>query len=101
MNMKRNTPFYLLAILIFLLLIGAYSNHFNNPFQFDDSHTIVNNNAIRSLKNIPLFFKDARTFSSLPSNQMYRPGVTTLNAIDYWIGGQPEPIPFYYHLSIF
>jgi tetratricopeptide (TPR) repeat protein len=27
--------------------------------------------------------------------------LTTLNAIDYWIGGKPEPYPFYYHVSIF
>ncbi len=99
--MKKQSGFYVLCLFTMALLIGAYSNHFNNPFQFDDAHTIVNNNAIRSLKNIPQFFKDARTTSSLPANQIYRPGLTTLNAIDYWIGGKPEPEPFYFHLSIF
>lgn len=99
--MKKELPFYLLVAFILTLLIGSYSNHFHNPFQFDDAHTIASNNAIRSLKNIPTFFKDARTTSSLPANQMYRPGLTTLNAIDYWIGGKPEPDPFYFHISIF
>ena len=99
--MKKHLAFYVLVVIILSLLIGAYSNHFNNPFEFDDGHTIVNNNAIRSLRNIPQFFKDARTFSTLPANQSYRPGVTTLNAIDYWIGGKQEPEPFYFHVSIF
>ncbi|MGZ4118984.1 MAG: hypothetical protein ACXVPY_15955, partial [Bacteroidia bacterium] len=99
--MKKQSGFYALAIFTIILLIGAYSNHFNNPFQFDDSHTIVTNDAIRSIKNIPKFFKDARTTSSLPANQIYRPGLTTLNAIDFWIAGKPEPQPFQFHVSIF
>jgi len=99
--MKKGVLFYLSAIAILVLLLWAYSNHFNNPFNFDDDHTIVTNNAIRSIRNIPSFFKDARTTSSLPANQAYRPGVTTLNAIDFWIGGKAQPDPFYFHVSIF
>jgi len=61
---------------------------------------------IREIKNIPLFFKDARTTSSFPPNQAYRPGLTTLNTIDYWIMRQflPKqlmPKPFVFHCSIF
>ena len=55
-----------------LLVIGlclAYANHFQNSFHFDDAHTIQNNAAIREVRNIPLFFRDATTFSSLPTNQ--------------------------------
>src|SRR5438067_8893013 len=84
--------------LLALILVVTYANHFQNSFHFDDAHTIVNNAAIRSLENIPRFFTDARTFSSLPSNQSYRPLVSTLLAIDYRIGG---PNPLAYHLSIF
>ncbi len=90
-----------ICLLAALLVCIAYSNHFNNPFEFDDEHTIVNNTAIRELKNIPTFFKDARTTSTLPKSQAYRPGLTTLNAIDYAIGGQDKPVPFYFHFSIF
>ena len=86
------------AALLILILLAAYSNHFRNSFHFDDAHTIVNNAAIREIKNIPLFFYDARSFSSLPSNQSYRPLVSTLLAIDYQLGGG-SPFPF--HLSIF
>ncbi|CAN5342065.1 hypothetical protein BH10BAC1_BH10BAC1_05830 [soil metagenome] len=99
--MKKQIGFYFLAIFSLLLLIGAYWNHFDNPFHFDDAHTIQNNDAIHSLKNIPSFFKDASTFSSLPANQIYRPGVTTLNAIDFWLGGEQYPVAKTFHHSIF
>lgn len=91
------------TLIYFFLLIGmvtiTYSNHFNNSFHFDDSHTIENNLFIQNIKNIPLFFKDATTFSSLPSNQSYRPIVSTSIAIDYWIGNGYNL--FYFHLSTF
>ena len=86
------------AALVAVILLATYSNHFQNSFHFDDAHTIVNNAAIRQLKNVPLFFKDARSFSSLPSNQSYRPLLSTLFAIDYKIGGLN---PLWFHLSIF
>jgi len=84
--------------LVALVLVAAYANHFQNSFHFDDAHAIVNNAAIQSLKNIPRFFVDATTFSSLPSNQSYRPVVSALFAIDYTLGGSN---PFWFHLSIF
>src|SRR5207245_5348593 len=84
--------------LLLIALVAAYANHFHNSFHFDDAHTIETNAAIRELRNIPLFFRDATTFSSLPSNQSYRPLVSTLLAIDYRLGGTQ---PFWFHLSIF
>jgi Flp pilus assembly protein TadD len=91
---RRLAAGFLLAALLF-----AYGNHFYNSFHFDDAHTIQNNAAIRQLGNIPQFFRDATTFSSLPSNQSYRPLVSTLLAIDYWLG--KDLWPFWFHLSIF
>src|SRR6266403_3465575 len=85
--------------LLLAALVAAYANHFNNSFHFDDAHTIVNNASIRELRNIPLFFRGATTFSSLPSNQSYRPLVSTLLAIDYSLGHGLQP--FWFHLSIF
>src|SRR6516165_7641044 len=85
--------------LLALILLATYSNHFQNSLHFDDAHTIVNNAAIRELQNIPLFFRDATTFSSLPSNQSYRPLVSTLLAVDYRVGGGLNA--FWFHLSIF
>ena len=80
-------------------MVAAYSNHFGNAFHFDDAHTIVNNTSIRSLGNVPAFFRDATTFSSLPTNQSYRPLVSTLLAIDYWLGHGLNP--FWFHLTSF
>jgi tetratricopeptide (TPR) repeat protein len=82
-----------------VLLFAAYSNHFHNSFHFDDDHVIETNLYIRSLKNIPAFFTDARTFSSLPANSAYRPIVTLSLALDYWLGGGLDPWQF--HLSQF
>ena len=98
LSQKHKIVFTFLAAVITLL---CYSNHFHNPFEFDDEHTISSNEHIRSLKNIPSFFVDATTTSSLPQSQAYRPGLTTLNSIDYFIGGEELPNPFYYHVSIF
>ena len=77
----------------------AYANHFHNSFHFDDGNAIVNNASIRDLRNVPLFFRDATTFSALPSNQSYRPLVSTLLAIDYQLAHGLQPLLF--HLSIF
>src|SRR2546425_9539683 len=87
------------GVLLLIALVAAYANHFQNSFHFDDAHTIVTNAAIRDLRNIPVFFRDATTFSSLPSNQSYRPLVSTLLAIDYSLGHGLQP--FWFHLSIF
>ncbi len=98
---KNRGLFYVLSLLLVGLVCFAYWNHFHNPFHFDDEHTIVTNYWIRDIKNIPHFFTDATTFSSLPANQAWRPGISTLDAIDCWIGGKGEPMPFYYHVHIF
>ena len=85
--------------LLLLAILVAYSNHFHNGFHMDDGHTVVDNASIRDLRNIPLFFRDAATFSVLPSNQSYRPLVSTLLAIDFRLAHGLEP--FWFHLSIF
>ncbi len=85
------------SVLAFAVLVGAYSNSFQNSFHFDDGHVVANNLYIRSLKNVPLFFRDAGTFSSLPANATYRPLVTTTLALDYWLGGGLDVWQF--HLS--
>ena len=81
------------------LVLLAYSNHFQNSFHFDDSHTIVDNASIRDLRNLPRFFTDATTFSALPSNQSYRPLVSASLAIDYALAGGLNP--FWFQLSGF
>ncbi|MFI5149358.1 MAG: tetratricopeptide repeat protein [Bacteroidia bacterium] len=97
--MKTNWKLPLQFLLLFLGVFLTYSNHFHNSFHFDDSHTIVNNGYIRDIHNIPTFFKDGNTFSSLPSNRSYRPLVSTTLAMDYALGGDKDT--FWFHLSTF
>lgn len=85
------------CLLAVAVVVGAYSNSFQNSFHFDDSHVVVNNLYIHSLKNVPLFFRDATTGSSLPANAVYRPLVITTLALDYWLGGGMQVRQF--HLS--
>lgn len=80
-------PLYTGIGLMLLLTLLIYLNHFNNSFHFDDFHTVLNNAAIRSLKNTPKFFTDGRTSSVLPQNQAYRPVTVLSLAIDYWLAG--------------
>lgn len=93
-SQQKNILF--LACSLFLVLLVAYANHFDNSFHFDDMHTIVNNLNIRNLKNIPSFFTDPTMFSSSPDHYSLRPMVTTSLAVDYSFSGLN---PFAYHLS--
>ena len=73
-------------------IFAAYANHFHNSFHFDDAHTIEQNVYIRNLHNIPRFFTDATTFSSLPANQTWRPIVSLSLALDYRLGKGPRSL---------
>lgn len=97
--MRSSRSLFYIAPILMLVVIVSYSNHFQNDFHFDDGHTVVNNVYIRDIGNIPFFFKDATTSSSLPQNQSYRPVVYTTLALDYWLGKGLKP--FYFHLSTF
>ncbi len=78
-----------------ILVAVAYANSIDNSFHFDDSHVIESNAYLRSLHNVPLFFKDAHTFSSLPQNSTYRPLVTLSLALDYARGHGLAPRQFH------
>src|SRR5450432_1428426 len=91
-------PGWLIAPIL-ALICAAYANHFQNSFHFDDSHTIVDNPAIRTLSNVPKFFTDPSTFTVLPANRTWRPLLSTSLALDYWIGDGLNPLAF--HLSTF
>ena len=97
--MSHRLKLFLLSAFFFGLLLLVYSNHFNNVFQFDDFHSVVNNEYITDLGNVALFFTDGSTITTNVSNQSYRPVVTLMNAFDYWLGGTMDP--FYFHVSIF
>ena len=89
----------LLGAVGLLAVVATYTNHFGNGFHFDDAHAVVSNIYIRDLRNIPRFFADGRTFSSLPTNQSWRPLISTSLALDYRLGHGLRP--FWFHLSTF
>jgi len=97
--LHKKSIFILLSSLVFIAIFFAYSNHFSNSFHFDDSHTIKTNSAIQEI-NIVHFFKDATTFSSLSTNQSYRPFTTLENAIDYKLAGGLQTKAFHIHIFI-
>ena len=110
MTMIKKYIHFVLVGLVLILTTLLYSNHFNNPFEFDDSHSIVTNDAITEI-NVVKFFSDASCLTSLPGNQSYRPVTVLLNALDYQISkkfntnpqfkNKPGLNPYYYHLTSF
>ncbi len=71
---------------------GLYWGALNNPFHYDDLHSIRHNPHIRSLANIPTFFVDLHTFSSERAGTMFRPLLLCSYALNYalhgeWVGG--------------
>jgi protein O-mannosyl-transferase len=96
-SVKRLRTIGLALTLVAICL--AYSNSLHNGFHFDDFHTVVDNPAIRSLHNIPRFFRDATTFSVLPANRTYRPMVSTTLALDYALGR--GYVPVWFHVGTF
>ncbi len=79
-------------ILVFIALSALaavlYFQALNDPFHYDDHHSVQYNPHIRSLANVPSFFVDPGTFSSHPSGFMYRPVLLTTYALNYSVSGQ-------------
>lgn len=70
-----------------LLAFFAYANALENPFHYDDFHSIVDNENIRSIRSIPSFFVDPSAFSARPENAMYRPLLLSSFALNYAVSG--------------
>ncbi|HEY3348139.1 MAG TPA: hypothetical protein VGK71_11025, partial [Nitrospirota bacterium] len=87
-NPTARLAIYVLAILALAFI--SYSNSFKADFQFDDARQIVSNHYIRSLKNLPRFFTEAKTASYDPKFNGYRPLTIASHAICYAVsGGRP------------
>ncbi len=63
----------------------AYGVALTGAFVYDDLHSVRDNEAIRSLANLPRFFHDLDAFSAI-DNRMYRPVLLVSYAIDHAIG---------------
>ncbi|HXA19165.1 MAG TPA: tetratricopeptide repeat protein [Thermoanaerobaculia bacterium] len=93
--MRASRQFLIAAALAAAAIAFVYSNSLHNAFHFDDRHVIVNNVFIRSLRHIPLFFRDAHTFSTRADHATYRPLVTLTYAIDFAVAGSLDPVRFH------
>jgi len=91
----RISRFAVACVLALGIFAAAYANSLENAFHFDDRHVVEENLFIRDLANAPRFFTDARTFSSLPQNAVYRPVVSLSVAVDYALGGGLVPTQFH------
>lgn len=90
---------YWLPLLVLLLVILTYSNHFQNDFVFDDLHAVMDNIYIRDWRNIPRMLWDAKMLTPLVVNRSYRPFLPISFAVDYALGG--GLYPFFFHLTTF
>ncbi|MCK6640238.1 MAG: tetratricopeptide repeat protein [Bacteroidia bacterium] len=100
MKKPYSIPFFGVALALLLMVFLAYQNHFDNPFHFDDDHTIVKNSSLDTL-DIGRFLTDPTAFSTLPANQAWRPGMTITNSIDTILSdGTPDPVVFHIHIFI-
>ena len=72
--------------LLFLLLgIGVYYNTFDHEFHLDSTWGLKENHAVRDLSNIPSYFKDPFTLTTLRANADYRPILQITYALNYAI----------------
>ena len=74
------------VLCVLVAAVLAYLPCLAGDFVFDDLHAVRDNSALTSLANIPSFFVDVDTFSSLDC-RLYRPVLLTTYALDASVGG--------------
>jgi tetratricopeptide (TPR) repeat protein len=85
-GLEKRFTWAFLAVLA--LGIGlAYGNSLGIGFYFDDAYGISNNVALRSLRNIPRFFTDPFTLTTVRENVDVRPVLVVTYAVNYAISG--------------
>jgi protein O-mannosyl-transferase len=87
MEKSAGKIFYRLLVLAMMIAAGflVYFHGLKGEPAFDDMHTLVHNQAIRSLDPIT-FFKDPGAFSAKAGNWPYRPVVVLSYALDWKLG---------------
>lgn len=81
-------------LIIFAISIFIYSNTLKNGFVYDDEDTIVNNQFIRDLHNLP--YLAGKNYFPLSGERSYRPIVTLTYFVDHAVFGLK---PWGYHLT--
>src|SRR5208283_670144 len=82
------------AVELLLAILISYSPFFSSELHKSEYSTVRDNASIRTLTNLPRFFVDSSTSSTIPSGYSYRPIVTASLAIDYFLGGG-SPVVFH------
>lgn len=85
----------LFILLVLSAVAAVYSNSLLNGFHLDDHSVIRGNVYIRRLNNIPAFFLDASSQTTVPANAHYRPMLASSFALDYWWGGGQTSLAFH------
>ena len=93
-NMDGKNKELLAIFLVCLAVFCVYLNTLPNSFIFDDQHMIVDNNYIKNLRHIPLFFKGKVTSYPIVEG-MYRPLLMLSFVFNYFTSGLK---PHGYHL---
>jgi hypothetical protein len=75
------------SVILAGVIFAVYSNNYRHDHQLDSGHLLLENVAVRSLKNIPSYFRDPSTLSALRSNIDYRPVLQVTYALNYALSG--------------
>jgi Flp pilus assembly protein TadD len=86
--------FILAATVLLLAILVSYSSFFTSEFHVSEYPTVRDNASIRTLTNLPRFFVDTSTASTIPTGNPYRPMVTASLAFDYFLG-KGSPLVFH------
>lgn len=78
---------YLHFAVLVALPFAIYSNNYRHAYLLDDGYTLVNNPHVRSLAEIPSYFVDPSTYTSLREQVDYRPLLQVTYALNYAMGG--------------
>jgi len=82
-----------------LLVLAAYSNLFNQPFQFEDHQVIQRNLYVQDLESVTQLFSAPREISNPSELVAYRPVLSLSFSFDHWMAGSIDPRQF--HLTQF
>ena len=77
----------LAVIVVIALSFAVYSNNYRHAYHLDDAYTVVTNPNIRSLQNIPRYFVDPGTYTSVREQADYRPLLQATYALNFRMGG--------------
>ena len=83
---RRRVLLALHVVLLTAICFAVYSNGYEHAFLLDSLHTVIENPSLRSLANVPEFFVDAATFTTLPANTDYRPVLQISYALNHTMG---------------